>query len=62
MTRDQQHTTKALDVAMTDWLRSYGWAPDGPGRWRHAKLADSLSYTTHDAYEQTRGNKRLGWP
>lgn len=62
MTRDQQHTTKVLDASMADYLRSYGWRQDGLHHWRHPKLADDIAYPMHDAYVQTRANKKLGWP
>lgn len=62
MNRAQQVATRVLDEAMAGWLRSYGWQPDGPGRWRHPKLTGGVSYATHDAYNHTRVDKKLGWP
>ncbi len=47
---------------MADYLRSYGWRQDGLHHWRHPKLADDIAYPMHDAYVQTRANKKLGWP
>lgn len=62
MTREQQNTTKALESVMADFLRSYGWQPADGRRWRHPKLKEDFSYPTHDAYNQTIANKKLGWP
>ncbi len=62
MTRDQQNATKALEVVMEDFLRSYGWQPADRRRWRHPKLNDNITYPLYDAFNQTNANKKLGWP
>lgn len=60
MTPAQHDAHRDLERAQANWLRAYGWTPEGSwyapqARWRHRfapKARDS--YTARDAFEMTR--------
>ena len=64
VTREQQAATKKLEAMHSEWLRTFGWRPEGK-LWRHRKidaLGAACSFTTWDALAQTLAEPTLGWP
>lgn len=53
MTREQQQTTRELEQAEGNWLKSFGWKAALAGRWEHPVLGAG-TYTREDARTLTR--------
>ena len=53
MTREQQTTTRELETAEGNWLKSFGWRPALGSRWEHPVLG-ATTYTREDARTLTR--------
>jgi len=52
LTQEQQRTTRELEQAEANWLRSYGWTTGLGGRWAHPQV--QASCTRLDALALTR--------
>ena len=53
LTREQQTTTRELEQAEANWLKSFGWRAGLGGRWEHPVLGAG-TYTREDARTLTR--------
>lgn len=53
LTREQQQTTRELETAEANWLKSFGWRAAIGSRWEHPVLG-ARTYSREDARTLTR--------